>query len=117
MDETGTKEPTILKRGTDRILIELPGLKEPSRIKKLLGKTANLTFKFASENDSVEFGVEKLFFEKNDQSLIVNKRVVISGENLIDAKPSVDNQSNETIVLFSLDRPGAIRLERPHNKM
>tara|TARA_E500000331_G_scaffold357949_1_gene421788 strand:- start:4569 stop:6125 length:1557 start_codon:yes stop_codon:yes gene_type:complete len=109
VDETGTKEPTILKRGVNRILIELPGLKEPSRIKKLLGKTANLTFKFASENDSVEFGVEKLFFEKNDQSLIVNKRVVISGENLIDAKPSVDNQSNETIVLFSLDRPGAIR--------
>jgi len=47
IDEVGTKDPTIIRRGNDRILIELPGLTEPNRIKKLLGKTANLTFRLS----------------------------------------------------------------------
>ena len=46
VDEVGTNEPNILKRGNDRILVELPGLDDPNRIKSLLGKTANLTFQF-----------------------------------------------------------------------
>ena len=48
IDEIGTNEPNILKRGNDRILVELPGLDDPMRIKSLLGKTANLTFRFVS---------------------------------------------------------------------
>ena len=51
IDEVGTKEPTIIKRGSNRILIELPGLDDPNRIKNLLGKTANLTFRLVSEKD------------------------------------------------------------------
>ena len=47
IDEVGTNEPTIIKRGNDRILIELTGLKDPNRIKKLLGKTANLNFRLS----------------------------------------------------------------------
>ena len=47
IDEVGTKEPTIIRRGNDRILIELPGLDDPNRIKKLLGKTANLSFRLS----------------------------------------------------------------------
>ena len=50
VDEVGTNEPNILKRGNDRILVELPGLDDPMRIKKLLGKTANLTFRFVTNN-------------------------------------------------------------------
>ena len=48
VDEIGTKEPNIVTRGVDRVLVELPGLKDPSEIKKLLGKTAKLTFRFLS---------------------------------------------------------------------
>ena len=51
VDEIGTNEPNIVKNGTDRILVELPGLDDPTRIKSLLGKTANLTFRFVSQNN------------------------------------------------------------------
>ena len=62
IDEVGTKDPTIIRRGNDRILIELPGLDDPNRIKNLLGKTANLTFRLVAEKDD-DFGSELLFFE------------------------------------------------------
>ena len=64
IDETGTKEPTIIKRGNDRILIELPGLDDPNRIKKLLCKTANLSFRLVSEDED-SFGDELLYFENS----------------------------------------------------
>ena len=109
IDEVGTNEPNILKRGSDRILVELPGLDDPMRIKSLLGKTANLTFRFVVQNEEPSFGSEKLVFEDGSEEAIVSKRIILSGDNLIDAKPGMDNQNNETIVSFSLDRAGAKR--------
>ena len=109
IDEVGTNEPNILKRGSDRILVELPGLDDPMRIKSLLGKTANLTFRFVVQNDEPSFGSEKLLFEDGSEEAIVSKRIIISGENLLDAKPQMDNQSNQTVVQFTLDRVGAKR--------
>jgi len=108
IDEVGTKDPTIIKRGNDRILIELPGLDDPNRIKNLLGKTAHLTFRLVSEGDE-DFGSELLFFEDNTNQLNVNKRVIMSGDNLVNAKPTFDNRNSETIVTFTLDRVGAKR--------
>ena len=105
VDEVGTNEPNILKRGSDRILVELPGLNNPDRIKSLLGKTANLTFKFVTNNSEESFGTEKLLFEDGTEA-IVSKRIVLSGENLIDAKPRMDTQNNQTVVSFNLDRVG-----------
>ena len=109
VDEIGTNEPNILKRGNDRILVELPGLDDPMRIKSLLGKTANLTFRFVTQNDDDRFGVEKLAFEDGSQEATVSKRIIISGENLLDAQPKMDTQNNQTIVSFTLDRVGAKR--------
>ena len=109
VDEIGTNEPNILKRGNDRILVELPGLDDPMRIKNLLGKTANLTFRFISKSIEETFGVEKLEFEDGSESAIVSKRIILSGENLIDAQPQMDTQTNETVVSFNLDRVGAKR--------
>ena len=109
IDEIGTNEPNILKRGSDRILVELPGLDDPERIKNLLGKTANLTFRFVVQNDEPSFGSEKIFTEDASEELIVSKRIIISGENLLDAIPRMDNQTNETVVSFTLDRVGAKR--------
>jgi protein-export membrane protein SecD len=105
IDEVGTNDPTILKRGNDRILIELPGLDDPNRVKKLLGKTANLTFRLVAESDD-DFGSEVLFFENKDQQLKINRRVVLSGDNLINAKPSFDSLNNQATVNFTLDRVG-----------
>ena len=108
VDELGTNEPNITKRGNDRILVELPGLKDPERIKSLLGKTANLSFQFVSQKAEETFGTEKLNYDDNpDREENVSKRIIISGENLIDAKPSMNNQTNETVVVFNLDRVGA----------
>ena len=112
VDEIGTNEPNILKRGSDRILVELPGLDDPGRIKKLLGKTANLTFQFISINQEESFGTVKLPFEDEDGSAIVSKRIILSGDNLVDAKPRMDTQSNETVVTFTLDRVGAKKFGR-----
>ena len=105
IDDLGTKEPTIVQRGEKRIVVELPGLKDPSRIKNLLGKTAKLNFRLVT-NEKNDFGSEKLISENGDD-LIVNKKIIMSGENLVDAQPRVDNQSNEPIVSFTLDRYGA----------
>jgi len=107
VDEIGTNEPNILKRGNDRILVELPGLDDPGRIKSLLGKTANLTFQFITQNSEESFGTEKLMFEDESEEAIVSKRIILSGDNLVDAKPTMDTQTNETVVSFSLDRVGA----------
>ena len=109
IDEIGTNEPNILKRGNDRILVELPGLDDPMRIKSLLGKTANLTFRFVTNNKEDSFGVEKLKFEEDDEEAFVSKRIIMSGDNLLDAQPRVDSETNETIVSFTLDRVGAKR--------
>ena len=107
VDEVGTNEPNILKRGNDRILVELPGLDNPDRIKSLLGKTANLTFQFITNSSEESFGTEKLEFEDGSEEAIVSKRIILSGDNLVDAKPSMNNQTNETVVSFTLDRVGA----------
>ncbi|MDC0544991.1 protein translocase subunit SecD [Pelagibacteraceae bacterium] len=109
IDDVGTKEPTILQRGEKRILIELPGLKDPERIKALLGKTAQLNFRLVSENN--EFGTDKLISE-NGEKLNVSKRIIMSGENLIDAQPNINNQNNEPTVSFTLDRLGAQKFGR-----
>ena len=109
IDDVGTKEPSILQRGEKRILIELPGLKDPERIKSLLGKTAQLNFRLVSENS--EFGTDKLISE-NGEKLNISKRIIMSGENLIDAQPNINNQNNEPTVSFTLDRLGAQKFGR-----
>tara|TARA_B100000579_G_scaffold74206_1_gene57029 strand:- start:1092 stop:2258 length:1167 start_codon:yes stop_codon:yes gene_type:complete len=114
IDEVGTKDPTIIKRGNDRILIELPGLDDPNRIKNLLGKTANLTFRFVSEEDS-EFGAEILIGE-NGEELSINKRIILSGDNLVNARPSLDNRSGDTVVSFTLDRVGSKKFAKATTK-
>ena len=105
IDDLGTKEPNILQRGDKRILVELPGLKDPERIKKLLGKTAQLSLGMVEQSDN-NFGTEKIMSEEGE-SLKVSKRIIMSGDNLIDAQPRLDNQLNQPIVFFTLDRLGA----------
>ncbi len=109
IDDVGTKEPTILQRGEKRILVELPGLKDPERIKSLLGKTAQLNFRLVSNNN--EFGTDELISE-NGEILNVSKRIIMSGENLIDAQPNINNQNNEPTVSFTLDRLGSQKFGR-----
>ena len=80
------------------------------RVKKLLGKTANLTFRFVTQNSEETFGSEKLMFEDDsEEAVMVSKRIILNGNNLIDAQPNMDTEVNETVVSFTLDRVGAKR--------
>ncbi|NCW80207.1 MAG: protein translocase subunit SecD, partial [Pelagibacteraceae bacterium] len=109
VDEIGTKEPNIVTRGVDRVLVELPGLKDPSEIKKLLGKTAKLTFRFLSNQNAEDGMGSEVLSAANNKELKYNveRKIIISGENLIDAQPGFDQISNSSVVNFKLDNLGA----------
>lgn len=117
IDETGTKEPTIQRQGEDRILVQLPGIEDPERVKNLLGQTAKLSFRFLGDSssssqdgeDSLPSDVERLesLSGRGDTTYtyIVKKRVVVSGESLLDAQPTFD-ENNRPCVRFKLDALG-----------
>jgi len=113
VDETGTSEPFIQRQGEDRILVQLPGLKDPTRIKNLLGKTAKLQFRFIdtsveAEPGKVIPGVDILPEEHDGRNVYyaVKKQVIVNGENLVNAQPGFD-QYNRPDVSFKFDSLGA----------
>src|SRR5579883_2690245 len=121
IDETGTKEPTIQREGEDRILLELPGIQDPERVKKLIGTTAKMTFQLVDENASPQEaraghappGDEVLPLADGragsaGQFIVVQKRVMVSGDTLTDAQPTYQN-GNEPVVSFKFDSVGARR--------
>jgi preprotein translocase subunit SecD len=114
IDESGTKEPLIQRSGKKRILLQLPGVKDPERIKELLGKTAKLTFHIvdnentsAIQNNLAPFGkiIVTDMYDENTKYLL-DKRAVVGGENLVDAKGSFD-QTEGHAVSFRFDTDGA----------
>ena len=121
IDELGTREPTIQRQGTSRIIIQVPGLEDPDQIKSLLGQTAKLTFQLVDQSvvydpekpDRAPIGSEVLPSDDNpDYKYIVKKRVMVGGENLVDAQPGFDPQTNEPIVTFRFDGIGAKKFGR-----
>jgi len=117
IDETGTREPSIQRQGDERILVQLPGVRDPERIKKLLGQTAKLTFRFVDENaipgvGRVPPGSEELPSDERDGAgtpriYVIKKRVMVGGENLTDAAATF--QDNQPVVRFTFDTLGSKR--------
>jgi len=119
VDQTGTKEATIQRVGADRILVELPGIDDPERVKALIGKTAKMTFQLVDTNASVEDarkgkvppGDEYLPAQENRQGApdgyVVRRRIMVSGDTLTDAEPSFNQ--NAPVVSFKFDSVGARR--------
>lgn len=103
IDQLGTKEPNIQQKGDTRIIVELPGVSDPSTFKYILGKTAQLSFKFVkSSSDSLAF--EKI--KKVDGTFLdIERRLILSGENLTDSQVTFDQQK-QPVVSFKLDRIG-----------
>ena len=89
---------------------------DPGRIKSLLGKTANLTFQFITDSKEESFGTEKLSFEDGSEVAIVSKRIIINGDNLVDAGVRVEDTSSETVVTFNLDRVGSKKFGKATSK-
>jgi preprotein translocase subunit SecD len=121
IDETGTREPTIQQQGDDRILLQLPGVDDPERVKRLLGRTAKMTFHLLDNSGSVEEalrgrvppGAMLLPAQKSGRSqggrshYLVRRRVAVGGDRLVDSQPSFDSQTNEPVVNFRFDTLGA----------
>jgi protein-export membrane protein SecD len=116
IDEVGTREPTIQRQGENRILVQVPGEKDPESIKRLLGQTAKLTFHLVDLDTPVEQalagnlppGSMLLTGEENGQGgpvqYVVRKRVEVSGESLVDAQPTY--YQNQPVVSFRFDSVG-----------
>jgi protein-export membrane protein SecD len=109
VDQLGTKEPSIQQKGDNRIIVELPGLSDPSNFKNILGKTAQLNFKFlkSSSVDKDNIGFEKIKNKADGSFIEVEKKLIVSGENLIDAQPGFERDTNQSIVSFKFDSIGA----------
>ncbi len=112
VDELGTTEPTIQRQGDERILVQVPGLDDPDRLKKLIGQTAKLYFKLVSrrsaEPNRAPAGTERLpMADDPSQSVLLERRAILSGDNLIDAQPAFEQFTNRPIVIFQLDTAGA----------
>ncbi len=118
IDELGTTEPNIQRQGADRILVQVPGLQDPERLKALLGQTAKMTFRLVDVTASVQQAVEgrapagtELLYSLDDPPIpfVVERRIMVSGESLVDAQPSFDQRTNEPVVTFRFDTSGARR--------
>ena len=119
VNELGTVEPSIQRQGVDRILVQVPGLQDPSRLKELLGKTAKLTFRLVDQTTPIDQALQgnvppdsellKSTKAENNQPYVIEKRVVVSGEDLTDAQPGFDQRNGEPIVSFKFNNNGARR--------
>jgi preprotein translocase subunit SecD len=115
IDETGVLDPLITRQGTDRIVVQLPGVEDPERIKQLLGKTARMTFRLTDENANLSAtvpppGEEFLpYQDKPGQKIAVRKRVEVDGANLTDARAGQNGQTGEWVVNFTFDSLGTRR--------
>ena len=116
INELGVAEPVIQQQGLDRIVVQLPGVQDTAKAKDILGRTATLEIRMvedsaegrAAESGSgpVPFGAER-FLERNGQPVIVKKQVILTGDNLTDAQPGFDSQTQEAAVHLTLDAKGA----------
>ena len=117
VNELGTVEPLIQREGTDRILVQVPGLQDPTRLKQLLGKTAKLDFRMVDTNvppeqaqqGSLPPDDELLSGTGKDagQKYVIEKRVLVSGGDLTDAQPGFDPRTSEPVVSFRFNTSGA----------
>jgi protein-export membrane protein SecD len=109
VDALGTTEPNIQRQGTDRILVQVPGLQDPRRLKEILGTTAQLEFRFVAEPGAAPGDIEQLPAQ-DEGTLNVEKRIIVQGEDLIDAQPGFDQQrGGEPIVNFKFNVRGGQR--------
>ncbi len=118
INELGVAEPVIQQQGADRVVVQLPGVQDPTKAKSILGRTATLEIRMVDEdnmnagalaaarNGQVPFGSE-YYVEGNGQPIIVRKQVVLTGDRLTDAQPGFDNQTQEPAVHLTLDATGA----------
>jgi preprotein translocase subunit SecD len=116
INELGVAEPVIQQQGLDRIVVQLPGVQDTAKAKDILGRTATLEIRMVDESSEaraaemgsgpVPFGAER-YLERNGQGVVVKKQVMLTGDNLTDAQPGFDSQTQEAAVHLTLDAKGS----------
>jgi SecD/SecF fusion protein len=118
VDELGTTEPIIQRQGVNRILVQVPGLDDPERLKELLNQTARLSFRMVDSTMPVDEAINgrppatsEVLYSADETGVpyLIERRELVSGENLVDAQAGFDQRTNEPIVTFRFDGTGAQR--------
>uniref|UniRef100_UPI0035CC8FF4 protein translocase subunit SecD n=1 Tax=uncultured Sphingomonas sp. TaxID=158754 RepID=UPI0035CC8FF4 len=119
IDKLGTKEPTIVGQGTDRIVVQVPGLKDPKALKELLGKTAKLEFKMVDDTPYIPGGIVPVgsqvlaYPEAGPQAkIIVKRQAILTGDQLLSASQGFKPDGNEPIVNFGFNSEGGKKFAR-----
>jgi preprotein translocase subunit SecD len=123
IDELGTREPTIIRQGANRIVVQVPGLQDPTALKNLLGQTAKLEFKLVDTTANAAevaqgrapIGSEVLEYAdagKGGARIAVRRQLMVSGEDLIDAKQEFSPQGNEPVVSITFNGAGGRKFGR-----
>jgi preprotein translocase subunit SecD len=122
VNQLGLVEPSIQRQGSDRILVQVPGLGDPQQLIDIIGKTAKLTFRLVDMSMTPQQALETrpppeseiVYGSKAEgaQPYLLEKRVIVSGEELIDAQPGFDQRTSEPIVTFRFNSSGARKFAR-----
>ncbi len=117
VNELGVAEPVIQQQGANRIVVQLPGVQDPARAKEILGATATLEFRMADETGDVEQARAgrvpvgtRLYKQRNGQPILLKKRIIVTGDQIIDAASGIDQQSGAPAVYVTLDSKGARKM-------
>jgi len=119
VNELGVAEPIIQQQGSDRIVVQLPGVQDTARAKEILGATATLEFRLADEENDWDQAAStgraplnsRLYKDRNGRPVLLQKRVMLTGDSIVDASSGLDQQSGGPAVYVTLDGKGAKRFE------
>jgi preprotein translocase subunit SecD len=120
INELGVAEPIIQQQGSDRIVVQLPGVQDTAKAKEIIGRTAMLEMRMVEENPEVvnasiagkiPAGLE-IFNNRNGDPVVVKKGAVLTGERIVDAAPGVDSVNGRPVVTLRLDSPGKAIFKR-----
>ena len=119
VNELGVAEPIIQQQGADRIVVQLPGVQDTARAKEILGATATLEFRLADEENDWDQAAStgripvnsRLYKDRNGRPVLLQKRVMLTGDSIVDAASGLDQQSGGAAVFVTLDGKGAKRFE------
>jgi preprotein translocase subunit SecD len=113
----GVAEPIIQQQGDRRIVVQLPGVQDPARLKEILGATATLEYRLVDTEHSVQDAVEgrvppssKLYYDREKRPVLLLRRVIVTGDQITDASAGFDQRSGQPAVFVSLDSQGARRM-------
>lgn len=123
IDELGTREPIIQRQGSNRIIVQVPGVTDPQRLKILINQTAKLTFQMVHSNDpgSIQEALEGRTFrdavlmpteDVQEPYLLIKTEILVSGEDLVNASPGFDSRNNQPVVNFRFNNRGALKFGR-----